>query len=101
MVTIAAADDQAGAADIGLLAGIGPRRIVASLALVLTGMLLIGGNGQVVAVLRYLLLGSWPSPSLGPGPARTAPAATRQPGSGAVAAQRRPGGRPGPCSAPR
>lgn len=55
-VTIAA-DDQTGAAGIGLLAGISPRWIVAPLALVLTGMLLIGGYGQVVAVLRYLLLG--------------------------------------------
>jgi Mn2+/Fe2+ NRAMP family transporter len=56
VVTIAA-DVQAGAAGIGLLAGIGSRWIVLPLALGLVGVLLIGRYGQVVAVLRYLLLG--------------------------------------------
>jgi Mn2+/Fe2+ NRAMP family transporter len=56
VVTIAA-DVQAGAAGIGLLAGIGSRWIVLPLALSLVGVLLIGRYGQVVAVLRYLLLG--------------------------------------------
>ncbi len=56
VVTIAA-DVQAGAAGIGLLAGIDSRWIVSPLALALAGLLLIGRYGQVVAVLRYLLLG--------------------------------------------
>jgi Mn2+/Fe2+ NRAMP family transporter len=56
VVTIAA-DVQAGAAGIGLLAGVGSRWVVVPLALVLVGVLLIGKYGQIVAVLRYLLLG--------------------------------------------
>jgi Mn2+/Fe2+ NRAMP family transporter len=56
MVTIAA-DLQAGAAGIGLLSGIDSRWIALPLALALAGLLLIGRYGQVVAVLRYLLLG--------------------------------------------
>jgi Mn2+/Fe2+ NRAMP family transporter len=56
VVTIAA-DVQAGAAGIGLLVGIGSRWIVLPLALILVGVLLIGRYDQVVAVLRYLLLG--------------------------------------------
>jgi Mn2+/Fe2+ NRAMP family transporter len=56
VVTIAA-DVQAGAAGIGLLVGVGSRWIVLPLALILVGVLLIGRYGQVVAVLRYLLLG--------------------------------------------
>jgi len=56
MVTIAA-DVQAGAAGIGMLAGIDSRWIVLLLALALPGLLLIGRYGQVVAVLRYLLPG--------------------------------------------
>ena len=56
VVTISA-DLQAGAAGIGLLAGIDPRWPVLPLGLVLVGLLLIGKYDQVVAVLRYLLLG--------------------------------------------
>jgi Mn2+/Fe2+ NRAMP family transporter len=56
VVTIAA-DVQAGAAGIGLLAGVGSRWVVLPLALTMVGVLLIGRYGQVVAVLRYLLLG--------------------------------------------
>jgi Mn2+/Fe2+ NRAMP family transporter len=56
VVTIAA-DVQAGAAGIGLLVGVGSRWIVLPLALLLVGVLLIGRYGQVVAALRYLLLG--------------------------------------------
>jgi Mn2+/Fe2+ NRAMP family transporter len=56
VVTIAA-DVQAGAAGIGLLAGVGSGWIVVPLALALAGLLLIGRYGQLVAVLRYLLPG--------------------------------------------
>lgn len=56
VVTIAA-DLQAGAAGIGLLTGVGSRWLVLPLALALTAMLLIGRYGQVVAVLRWMLLG--------------------------------------------
>jgi len=56
LVTIAA-DLQAGAAGIGLLAGISSRWLVLPLALALAGLLLIGVYGQVVAVLRWLLPG--------------------------------------------
>lgn len=56
LVTIAA-DLQAGAAGIGLLAGAGSGWFVLPLALVLLGILLIGRYEQVVAVLRYLLVG--------------------------------------------
>jgi Mn2+/Fe2+ NRAMP family transporter len=56
VVTIAA-DVQAGAAGIGLLADIDFRWIVLPLAMTMAGLLLIGRYGQVVAVLRYLLLG--------------------------------------------
>jgi Mn2+/Fe2+ NRAMP family transporter len=56
VVTIAA-DVQAGAAGIGLLAGIDFRWVVLPLAAALAGLLLVGRYGQVVAVLRYLLLG--------------------------------------------
>jgi len=56
LITIGA-DLQAGAAGIGLLVGIDYRWLVAPLAAVLAGLLLAGKYGQVVAVLRYLLLG--------------------------------------------
>lgn len=56
VVTIAA-DLQAGAAGIGLLAGVDPRWPVLPLGLALTGLLLIGKYDEVVAVLQYLLLG--------------------------------------------
>ena len=56
LVTIAA-DLQAGAAGIGLLAGVDSRWLVVPLAAALAGLLLAGKYGQVVAVLRYLLLG--------------------------------------------
>lgn len=56
LVTIAA-DLQAGAAGIGLLAGIESRWIVLPLGLTLVGLLLVGKYDEVVAVLRYLLLG--------------------------------------------
>jgi Mn2+/Fe2+ NRAMP family transporter len=55
-VTIAA-DLQAGAAAIGLLAGVDSRWLVVPFGLTLVGLLLVGKYGQVVAVLRYLLLG--------------------------------------------
>ena len=56
MVTIAA-DLQAGAAGIALLVGIDSRWLVAPLGLALVALLLIGKYDEVVAVLRYLLLG--------------------------------------------
>ena len=56
LVTIAA-DLQAGAAGIGLLAGVGSRWLVVPLGVALAGLLLAGKYGQVVAVLRYLMLG--------------------------------------------
>ena len=56
LVTIAA-DLQAGAAGVGLLAGVDSRWLVAPLGLALAGLLLAGKYGQVVAVLRYLMLG--------------------------------------------
>ncbi|HUH69885.1 MAG TPA: divalent metal cation transporter [Mycobacterium sp.] len=56
VVTIAA-DLQAGAAGIGLLAGIDSRWLVAPLGLALIGLLLVGKYDEVVGVLRYLLLG--------------------------------------------
>jgi Mn2+/Fe2+ NRAMP family transporter len=56
VVTIAA-DLQAGAAGIGLLAGVDSRWLVAPLGLGLIGLLLVGKYDEVVGVLRYLLLG--------------------------------------------
>ena len=56
VVTIAA-DVQAGAAGIGLLAGVDSRWLVLPLGLALVGLLLIGKYDEVVAVLRHLLLG--------------------------------------------
>lgn len=56
LVTIAA-DLQAGAAGIGLLAGVSSRWLVVPLGAALAGLLLLGRYDQVVAVLRYLLLG--------------------------------------------
>jgi len=56
LVTIAA-DLQAGAAGIGVLAGIDFRWLVAPLGAALAGLLLAGRYGQVVAVLRYLMIG--------------------------------------------
>jgi len=56
LVTIAA-DLQAGAAGLGLLAGVSSRWLVVPLGVVLAGLLLIGKYEQVAAVLRYLLLG--------------------------------------------
>ena len=56
LVTVAA-DLQAGAAGIGLLAGIDSRWLVVPLGAAVAGLLLAGKYGQVVAVLRYLMLG--------------------------------------------
>jgi Mn2+/Fe2+ NRAMP family transporter len=56
VVTIAA-DLQAGAAGIGLLAGVDSRWLVLPLGLGLIGLLLVGKYDEVVSVLRYLLLG--------------------------------------------
>jgi Mn2+/Fe2+ NRAMP family transporter len=56
VVTIAA-DLMAGAAGIGLLAGVDYRWLVAPLAVALVTLLLVGKYDEVVAVLRYLLLG--------------------------------------------
>jgi Mn2+/Fe2+ NRAMP family transporter len=56
VITIAA-DLQAGAAGIGLLAGVGSRWLVLPLGLALAGLLMIGRYAQVVAVLRWLLPG--------------------------------------------
>jgi Mn2+/Fe2+ NRAMP family transporter len=56
LVTIAA-DLQAGAAGIGLLAGVSSRWLVVPLGAALAALLLVGQYAQVVAVLRYLLLG--------------------------------------------
>ena len=56
VVTISA-DLQAGAAGIGLLAGVDPRWLVLPLGLALVGLLLIGKYHDVVAVLRNLLPG--------------------------------------------
>jgi Mn2+/Fe2+ NRAMP family transporter len=56
LVTIAA-DLQAGAAGLGLLAGVSSRWLVLPLGAALAALLLIGKYEQVVAVLRYLLLG--------------------------------------------
>ena len=56
LVTIAA-DLQAGAAGIGLLAGVDSRWLVVPLGAALVGLLLVGKYDEVTAVLRYLLLG--------------------------------------------
>jgi Mn2+/Fe2+ NRAMP family transporter len=56
VVTIAA-DLQAGAVGLGLMAGIDSRWLVLPMGLALVGLLLIGKYDEVVAVLRYLLLG--------------------------------------------
>lgn len=56
VVTIAA-DLQAGAAGIGILAGVDSRWLVLPLGVALVALLVAGGYGQVVGVLRYLLLG--------------------------------------------
>jgi len=56
LVTIAA-DLQAGAAGIGLLADVSSRWLVVPLGAALAGLLLAGKYAQVVAVLRYLMLG--------------------------------------------
>jgi Mn2+/Fe2+ NRAMP family transporter len=56
LITIAA-DLQAGAAGIGLLAGVDSRWLVVPLGAALAGLLLAGKYHEVVTVLRYLLLG--------------------------------------------
>jgi Mn2+/Fe2+ NRAMP family transporter len=56
LVTMAA-DLQAGAAGIGLLVGLDGRWLVVPLAAALIGLLALGKYDNVVAVLRYLLLG--------------------------------------------
>lgn len=56
LVTIAA-DLQAGAAGIGLLAGIGSSWVVLPLGLALVALLLIGKYDELVAVLRFVLVG--------------------------------------------
>ena len=56
VVTIAA-DLQAGAAGIGLLAGVGFRWLVLPLGVALAALLLAGRYGQVVAALRWVLVG--------------------------------------------
>src|ERR1039457_5113071 len=54
---VARDDLQAGAAGIGLLAGVDSRWLVAPLGAALAGLLLAGKYAQVLAVLRYLMLG--------------------------------------------
>ena len=56
VVTIAA-DLQAGAAGIGILAGVESRWLVLPLGLALVGLLLVGKYDEVIGVLRYLMLG--------------------------------------------
>ncbi len=56
LVTIAAGL-QAGAAGIGLLAGLGSRWLVVPLGAAVADLLLVGKYAQMVAVLRYLMLG--------------------------------------------
>jgi Mn2+/Fe2+ NRAMP family transporter len=56
VVTIAA-DLQAGASGIGVLVDLDPRWLVVPLGLTLVALLLVGRYDEVVAVLRYLLLG--------------------------------------------
>jgi Mn2+/Fe2+ NRAMP family transporter len=56
VVTIAA-DLQAGAAGIGILAGVDARWLVMPLGLALVGLLLVGKYDEVMGVLRYLMLG--------------------------------------------
>jgi Mn2+/Fe2+ NRAMP family transporter len=56
VVTIAA-DLQAGAAGMGLLAGVGFRWLVLPFGLALAGLLLAGRYGQLVVVLRWVLPG--------------------------------------------
>ena len=56
VVTIVA-DLQAGAAGIGILAGVDSRWLVVPLGLALVGLLLIGKYDEVVGLLRYLLVG--------------------------------------------
>ncbi len=56
VVTIAA-DLQAGAAGIGLLCGVDPGWFVLPLGLALLGLLVVGKYDEVVAVLRYVMLG--------------------------------------------
>jgi Mn2+/Fe2+ NRAMP family transporter len=56
LVTIAA-DLQAGAAGIGLLAGVDPRWLVAPLGAAIGALLFAGRYEQVLGVLRYLMLG--------------------------------------------
>jgi len=56
LVTIAA-DLQAGAAGLGLLAGLDSRWLVAPLGLAVAGLLLAGRYGAMISVLRYLMLG--------------------------------------------
>jgi NRAMP (natural resistance-associated macrophage protein)-like metal ion transporter len=56
LVTIAA-DLQAGAVGIGILAGVGSGWVILPFGLALVGLLLMGKYDEVVAVLRYLLIG--------------------------------------------
>jgi NRAMP (natural resistance-associated macrophage protein)-like metal ion transporter len=56
LVTIAA-DLQAGAVGIGILAGVGSGWVILPFGLALVGLLLIGKYDEIVAVLRYLLIG--------------------------------------------
>jgi len=56
VVTIAA-DLQAGAAGIGILAGVDSRWLVVPLGLAQVGLLLVGKYDEVMGVLRYRLLG--------------------------------------------
>ena len=56
VVTIAA-DLQAGAPGVGLLAGVDSRWLAAPLGAALAELLLASRYGQVVAVLRHLMLG--------------------------------------------
>jgi Mn2+/Fe2+ NRAMP family transporter len=56
VVTIAA-DLQAGAAGVGLLAGVNGRWLVLPLGLGVLGLLLVGKYDEVVGLLRYLLVG--------------------------------------------
>ena len=69
VVTIAA-DLQAGATGIGLLAGVDSSWLVVPLGCALVGLLLVGKYDAVVAVLRYCSWASWLSGRRRPRPPR-------------------------------
>ena len=93
VVTIAA-DLQAGAAGIGLLAGVDSRWLVVPLGLALVGLLLVGKYDEVVACCVTCSGLSRFRGRRRPGPSRLVHLPQVQPGSRAVAASRRGGGWP-------